>query len=218
MTRQKLRRFAENAITENVIEPGKESFSSIKGNWLSTFFKNSNPITLELGCGYGEYTIGLAQIYSARNFVGVDIKGGRIWQGSNFAKENNLNNVGFLRTKIQNIENFFGEEEVSEIWITFPDPRPKNRDIRRRLTSLRFLEIYKRILKPDGIVHLKTDCRELMDFSLSVLHHANITPIQFTFDLYQEPYHFEVHHDIKTRYEKSYLAENKSINYLKFKV
>ncbi len=218
MTRQKLKRFAENAVCEKVIEPGKELYSTIKGQWHSTFFHNNNPVTLELGCGYGEYTVGLAEIFINHNYIGVDIKGSRIWQGSTLAKELGLNNVGFIRTKIQNIENFIGPEEISEIWITFPDPRPKNRDERRRLTSPRFLPIYKRILKPDGVVHLKTDSRELMDYTLEVLEANKITPIRSTFDLYNEPYHLEVHHDIKTKFEKGYLAENKPINYLSFKL
>ncbi|HYG38166.1 MAG TPA: tRNA (guanosine(46)-N7)-methyltransferase TrmB [Cytophagales bacterium] len=216
MARQKLKRFAENAITETVIEPGKELFSSIKGNWSSDFFYNSNPITLELGCGYGEYSVGLAKLYPNKNFVGVDIKGSRIWQGSTLARENGLTNVGFLRTKIQNIENFFAEDEVSEIWITFPDPRPKNRDRRRRLTSPRMLEIYRKIIAANGIIHLKTDSRELMDYTLESLFSLNITPIQNTFDLYKEVNHQDIHYNIKTKYENIYLAENKPINYVKF--
>lgn len=217
MTRQKLRRFADNAVSENVIEPGKELFSTIKSNWHSAFFKNTHPITLELGCGQGEYTVGLAQIFTSRNFIGVDIKGNRMWQGSYLAKELELHNVAFLRTMIQNIEDFFEAEEISEIWITFPDPRPKNRDARRRLTSPRFLKMYKKLLVPSGRVHLKTDSRELMDYTLEVLNNLHIIPIRLTFDLYSEPYHLEVHHDIKTKYEKGYLAENKPINYVCFK-
>jgi tRNA (guanine-N7-)-methyltransferase len=218
MSRQKLKRFAENAVSENVIEPGKETFTSIKGRWHSDYFKNENPITLELACGQGEYTIGLAQICIDRNFIGVDIKGSRLWNGSTLAKEWGLKNVAFLRTVIQNLENFFTPGEVSEIWITFPDPRPKNRDKRRRLTSRRFLDMYKRILKPGGVVHLKTDSRELMDYTLEVLQELKIEPLQSTFDLYREPYFNEVHHDIKTKYERVYLSEDKAINYLRFKL
>lgn len=217
MSRQKLKRFAENAASENVIEPGKEIFKSIKGKWHSDYFKNDFPITLELACGQGEYTIGLAQMCIDRNFIGIDIKGSRLWKGSTLAQEWGLKNVAFLRTVIQNLENFFAPGEVSEIWITFPDPRPKNRDTRRRLTYPRFLEMYKKILKPGGIVHLKTDSRELMDFTLEVLDKYKIQPLQQTFDLYREPYFSETHHDIKTKYERVYLSEDKPINYLSFR-
>jgi tRNA (guanine-N7-)-methyltransferase len=217
MSRQKLKRFAENANSENVIEPGKEIYNSIKGKWHSDYFKNDFPITLELACGQGEYTIGLAQMCIDRNFIGIDIKGSRFWKGSTLAQEWGLKNVAFLRTVIQNLDRFFSPGEVSEIWITFPDPRPKNRDIRRRLTYPRFLEMYKRILKPEGIVHLKTDSRELTDFTLEVLKEMKIEPLQLTFDLYREPYFNETHHDIKTKYERTYLSEDKSINYLSFK-
>ena len=142
MGRSKLDKFKDNAQSDYVIQPGKDIFDSIKGHWRDEFFRNNNPLVLELACGRGEYTIGLARIFPDRNFVGVDIKGPRIWRGMKIAEEEHLSNVGFLRGYIQNLEDFYEENEVDEIWVTFPDPRPKGRDERRRLTNERFLDIF----------------------------------------------------------------------------
>ena len=156
--RNKLERFAENAERRNVVEPGKPVFLSIKGHW-GEFFENDYPMTLELGCGHGEYTVGLAAMYPQRNFIGVDVKGARIWKGSSQAEEQGLSNVAFLRIRILDLEESVAEAETSEIWITFPDPRPKDRDEKRRLTAPRFLDMYKRVLQPGGRVSRMTRSR-----------------------------------------------------------
>ncbi len=135
MSRRKLAKFEENRLRDNVIEPGKPLYETIKGNWNESYFKNNHPITLELACGRGEYSIGLARKFPEGNFIGVDLKGDRIWKGSGIAIEEGLENVAFLRTQIQWLEKYFAPEEASEIWITFPDPRPKDRDEKHRLTN-----------------------------------------------------------------------------------
>jgi tRNA (guanine-N7-)-methyltransferase len=216
MAKNKLKRFAENEINSNVIQNGKEFYSTIKGNWKSVYFKNNHPIVLELGCGNGEYTIGLAQVYADKNFIGTDIKGSRIYIGSKFAKENNLLNVAFLRTRIEFIEDFFEENEISEIWITFPDPQLKDSREKHRLTHPRFLEIYKKILKNGGIIHLKTDSIELFDYTIEILKDQKVSELKFTRDLYQSEY-VASHHGVKTKYEAIFTAKGKKINYLFFK-
>lgn len=200
----------------NVVEPTKEFYHSIKGNWNKDFFKNDNPITVELACGRGEYTIGLAKLFPDRNYIGVDIKGERIWKGSTTATENNLTNAAFLRTMILLVENFFAEGEVSEIWITFPDPRPRVRDIKRRLTSARFLSIYKRLLKPGGYVRLKTDNTGFYEFTLEELSQRDdIVDLTFTDDVYNSELRPECF-DIKTKYEQMFAAKGERIKYLRF--
>lgn len=220
MGRQKLKRFETNAQRENVIEPGKEIFTAIKGKWR-VYFKNENPIVLEVGCGRGEYTTGLAALFPQRNFVGIDIKGSRIWKGSTVAFENNYLNAAFLRTKIQNIEDFFEKGEVNEIWITFPDPRPKDYDERRRMTNLRFLKIYKELLIKGGIVNFKTDNIELFDYTLGILQNPDlelkIMDLEYTKDLYNSELQKD-HYGIQTTYERKFLAKGiKTINYLRFR-
>ncbi|MCS6821970.1 MAG: tRNA (guanosine(46)-N7)-methyltransferase TrmB [Microscillaceae bacterium] len=215
MARKKLARFAENHRNPLVIEAGKELFNTIKGKWHSVFFKNENPITLELACGRGEYTIGLAKIYPERNYIGVDIKGARIWQGANYALKENMKNVGFLRTIIQNLENFFEPQEVSEIWITFPDPRPKGNDEKRRLTHPRFLEMYRKLLKDRGLVHLKTDNPALFEYTLEVLRTQPIENLKFTYNLYKSELQ-AWHHGIRTKYENIFTAQGANIHYLQF--
>ncbi len=164
--KRKLERFKIIEERSNVIERSKDIFEDIKGKWRSDYFKNENPITVELACGRGEYTIGLAARFPERNFIGIDIKGERIWKGSTLAVEQNLTNVAFLRTPILLIENFFLPGELDEVWTTFPDPRPRKRDIKRRLTSPRYLEIYKRLLKPGSYFRLKTDNTALYQYTL----------------------------------------------------
>ncbi|MFM8741734.1 MAG: tRNA (guanosine(46)-N7)-methyltransferase TrmB, partial [Cytophagales bacterium] len=143
--KSKLKRFEIIATRENVIEPGKELFNTIKGNWTKVYFKNSQPITIELACGRGEYTVGLAKRFPERNYIGIDKKGDRIWKGSTWAVEDQLQNVGFLRTGILFIESFFEVGEVDEIWLTFPDPLPRKRDAERRLSSRKFIDMYKKL-------------------------------------------------------------------------
>ncbi len=216
MGRKKLPRFADNEKALNVVQPGKPLYESIKGKWSSDFFKNEKPIVLELGCGRGEYTVGLAKHFPHKNFIGIDIKGSRIWKGSQVAIQENLENVGFLRTYIQNIHEFFAPDEVSEIWITFPDPRPRESDERRRMTHPRFLQMYQQLIKPEGIIHLKTDNRPLFDYTLEVLKGLNTKDLEYTFDLYGSSLN-EAHLGIKTTYEAKFTALGYDINYLKFR-
>jgi tRNA (guanine-N7-)-methyltransferase len=214
--KRKLERFKIIESRENVLEPSKSNYHEIKGNWNSHQFKNDNPITLELACGRGEYSVGLGAFFPNKNFIGVDIKGERIWKGSTLALEQGLSNVAFLRTQILIIENFFQQDEVSEIWITFPDPRPKDRDIKRRLTNNRFLDIYKRMIKPGGYVRLKTDNTPLFDYTLEELSSRDdIHDLQYTHDLYNSSLRAECY-DIKTKYEEEFTAKGEVIKYLRF--
>ncbi|WP_207430456.1 tRNA (guanosine(46)-N7)-methyltransferase TrmB [Sabulibacter ruber] len=217
MGRGKLEKFAVNATRRNVVEPGKELFEQLKGRWNSEFFQNENPIILEVGCGKGEYTIGMAQRYPEKNFIGIDIKGNRIWKGSTLAEEAGLTNVAFLRIFIETLEQHFGESEVDEIWITFPDPRPRKRDIKRRLTSPRFLEMYERILKPGGKLHLKTDSASLFEYSVEVLEERGVYNLLYTWDLYQSDLQ-EHTMGIYTTFEKTYLEQEVPIKYLQYTI
>jgi tRNA (guanine-N7-)-methyltransferase len=216
MSRQKLVRFEMNKLSRNVIEADKPTYETIKGNWHKEQFNNNNDIVVELACGRGEYTVGLAEVFPDKNFIGVDIKGSRIWKGSGYAQENGLENVAFLRTHIQNLENFFEQGEVSEIWITFPDPRPKGRDEKRRLTSPRFLDMYRHLMRPDGLIHLKTDNVELFDYTLEILQTQKIQQLEYTRDLYNSVY-ADDHKGIKTRFEMKYLDLGQPIHYLRFR-
>ena len=218
MGRSKLAKFAAIGERENVIEPGDELYGQIKGRWRALQFQNNNPIVLEVGCGRGEYTVGMARLFPEKNFIGCDIKGARLWKGSSLAEEEELDNVAFLRTFIEQLEDNFAEQEVDEIWVTFPDPRPRDRDIKRRLTSPRFLELYKKVLKPEGILHLKTDNLPLYEYTLEVLHErkSQIKDLLYTPDLYHSD--LQQHTiGIYTTYEKRYIAEGIPIKYLQFR-
>jgi tRNA (guanine-N7-)-methyltransferase len=215
--KRKLERFKIIEERANVIEPSKIAYKEIKGKWKQDYFKNENPITLELACGRGEYTVGLGKIFPDRNYIGVDIKGDRIWKGSTFAVENNLSNVAFLRTHILMIYNFFEAGEVDEIWLTFPDPRPTKRDIKRRLTSPRFLEMYKVLTRPGSYIRLKTDNTKLYEYTLEeMMARQDITDLQYTDNLYESNLRPECF-DIKTRYEEEFAAKGEKIKYLRFK-
>ncbi len=215
--KSKLKRFEIIANRDNVVEPGKELYFQVKGHWKELYFENQNPLTVELACGRGEYSVGLARKFPNQNFVGVDVKGDRLWKGSTWAFEEGLTNVGFLRTQILNIESFFAPGEIDEIWLTFPDPRPRKRDIKRRLTSPRFLDMFKRILKSGGWFRFKTDNTALFDYTLEELNSRNdVCDLKFTHDLYQSDLKLECF-DIKTRYEEIFSAEGERIKYLKFK-
>lgn len=215
--KRKLERFRIIEERANVIERSKDVYETIKGKWRSDYFKNENPITVELACGRGEYTIGLATRFPDRNFIGVDIKGERIWKGSTLAMEHHLENVAFLRTPILLIENFFSPGEIDEIWTTFPDPRPRKRDIKRRLTSPRYLEIYKRLLKPGSYFRLKTDNTGLYQYTLEEAQSRNdIGDLKYTDNLYQSEYRHECF-DIKTKYEEQFASQGETIKYLRFK-
>lgn len=217
MARQKTRRFEETFKARNVIEESKPHYLHMKGKWNSDFFGNEHPITLEIGCGRGEYSVGLARIYPESNFIGVDIKGDRLWAGSRQAMEEDLYNVAFLRAQVQMIEAFFEVNEVSNIWITFPDPRPKDRDIKRRLTSPRFLAYYKHILKPGGRVYFKTDSTPLFEYTLEVLAgRSDILDLKYTFNLYESEF-MDEHHGIKTKFEQKFHDLGEDIKYMKFR-
>jgi tRNA (guanine-N7-)-methyltransferase len=217
MGRNKLQRFKENEENRNVIQAGKPIFETIKGNWNKVQFENDQPIVVELACGRGEFTVGLAREYPAQNFIGVDIKGSRIWKGSTIAIQEGLQNVAFLRTQIQQLSDFFSVEEISELWITFPDPFPRDGDEKRRLTSPKFLEMYKPLLKSSGVIHFKTDNTGLFDYTLELLQSRNdIEILAHTHDFYQSDYKDD-HHGIQTRYEKIFSDKGEKIKYLKFK-
>jgi tRNA (guanine-N7-)-methyltransferase len=215
--KSKLKRFEIIAGRENVIEPGKELFNTIKGKWSEVYFKNPHPITIELACGRGEYSVGLARQFPHRNFIGIDKKGDRLWKGSTWATEEKLPNVAFLRTGILFIESFFEPGEVDEVWLTFPDPMPRKRDAKRRLSSSRFLDMYKKILNPDGCFRFKTDNTDLFNFTLEELNYRNdLIDFEFTHDLYQSPLRPECF-DIKTKYEEMFAAQGELIKYLRCK-
>ncbi|MDR0790327.1 MAG: tRNA (guanosine(46)-N7)-methyltransferase TrmB [Bacteroidales bacterium] len=218
MSKNKLERFAENDTFSNLFQPQyrellQENFA-MKGCWREAFFHNNNPIVLELGCGKGEYTIGLGKKYPQKNFIGLDIKGARMWRGLKTANEDKMTNIAFLRSRIQLIDYFFAPNEVDEIWITFPDPQLKKPN--KRLTSPRFLALYDKILKPNAIIHLKTDSYELYDYTLNeVLLPMSKRVIFNTDNLYADQTNIEVK-EIKTFYESMYLAAGKPITYIKF--
>jgi len=215
--KRKQERFRIIEERSNVVEPSKEIYHQIKGNWNKEHFRVDKPITVELACGRGEYSIGLGKLFPERNFIGVDIKGERIWKGSTWALEENLSNVAFLRTQILLIENFFAEGEIDEIWMTFPDPRPRKRDIKRRLTSPRFIDMFKKLLRPQGYVRLKTDNTVLFEYTLEEMQNRNdITDFRFTRDVYASDLRAECF-DIKTRFEEEFAAKGETIKYLRFR-
>lgn len=209
MPRKKLKRFAEISGFENVLEDPPD----IKG--CREYFGNHNPITLELACGKGEYTLGLARRFPERNFIGIDKKGDRIWRGARIALEQHLKNVIFLRTDIERIRELFGKEGISEIWITFPDPFPGQRNAAKRLISPPFLDIYRDILKTSGSIHLKTDADDLFDYTLRILKAESCTVHNITHDLYRQPVSDELL-ALKTTYEKKHIEAGRTIKYLCF--
>lgn len=215
--RKKRHRFQANKFLNHLIEPGKPIYGAIKGKWNPFYFGNHYPITLEIGCGHGAHTIGLAKMFPERNFIGIDIKGDRLWQGAQQAKESMLQNVAFLRTDVTKLLDFFVKNEVAEIWITFPDPRPKNRDSKRRLTSIRFLKLYTAILIEGGHIHLKTDSDLLAKYTIDVLAAQGVEPLYHTNDLYQSTF-LDNHYAIETTYEKRFVAQGVAIHYLCFQL
>ena len=220
MPRVKLQRFTDNATRPDIIEPGKPEYQQLGGRWRTDFFQEPHPLTLEVGCGKGEYTVGLAQRHPGRNFLGLDIKGERIWRGSSRAAEIGLTNVGFVRMRAEDLAAQFGPGELSEIWITFPDPRPRDRDIKRRLTSPRFLGLYEQLLIPGGLLHLKTDNEDLFEYTLEILAARLGTTIErVTRDLYAETAsEFIEAQAIQTNFEGKYRSVGVPIKYVQFRL
>lgn len=221
-SKNKLKRFRENETFGNVLQPTREDAMAgnfeLKGKWNSDFFKNDKPLILELGCGKGEYTIGMAERYPEANYIGIDIKGARFWRGAKTAVGQGLTNVAFLRTQIELIEHFFAEGEVSEIWITFPDPQIKYKRTKHRLTNSEFLQRYKKILKPDGVVNLKTDSEFMHGYTLGLLHGQGHLVLYANHNVYRNEGSPEIVTTIQTFYEQQYLEKDKAITYIRFKI
>ncbi|MCF0173438.1 MAG: tRNA (guanosine(46)-N7)-methyltransferase TrmB [Bacteroidales bacterium] len=221
MGKDKLRKFAENETFKCLVQPTSEEMLSgshpLRGNWNREIFHNDNPIVLELGCGKGEYTIALAERNPGINYIGVDIKGARLWKGAKYATLNNLPNVAFLRTRIDFIKSIFAEDEVSEIWITFADPQPKRAN--KRLTSPVFLDRYRAFLKKDGIINVKTDSQLLHEYTVEVAESQNLEIIEKNNDIYGSGRATEGDVlSIKTFYEQGFLAQGLPITYVAFRL
>ncbi|WP_430399903.1 tRNA (guanosine(46)-N7)-methyltransferase TrmB [Flavobacterium sp.] len=221
-SKNKLKRFKENETFANVFQPSREEVVSgefpLKGKWKSDFFKNDNPVVLELGCGKGEYSVGLAKLNPNKNFIGIDIKGARFWRGAKTAIEENMSNVAFVRTQIELIEHCFAKDEVDEIWITFPDPQIKYKRTKHRMTNATFLENYKKVLKPNGLMHLKTDSEFMHGYTLGLLHGAGHEVIYANHNVYKNEGAPEEVTSIQTFYEGQYLEINKAITYIQFRI
>jgi tRNA (guanine-N7-)-methyltransferase len=219
--KNKLARWAELETFTNVIQPdtgdlfGKDH--PVKGNWKKKIFRNDNPITLELGCGKGEYTIALSERFSCKNYIGIDIKGARMWRGARTANERKVNNAAFLRTRIEYINSFFAEDEVDEIWITFPDPHPGKRNSNKRLTCPWFLNQYRNFLKNNGLIHLKTDNHDLFNYTKSLAEKNKLSITTAVSDLYSDMPGDDILL-IRTHYEDIYLKEGLKIHYLSFRL
>lgn len=216
MAKNKLAKFADMATYENVFQYTfdtlKEEGFPFKGKW-HTYFGNTNPVVLELGCGKGEYTVGLARKFPEKNFIGIDIKGARMWTGASQALEEGLTNAAFLRTRIELINHFFAQDEVSEIWITFPDPQMKKTN--KRLTATRFMEQYSRMLKEGGIIHLKTDSNFLYRYTKAMIAENRLETFFDTEDLYNSGLNGDIL-EIRTFYEQQWLSRGLNIKYIRF--
>jgi tRNA (guanine-N7-)-methyltransferase len=218
VAKKKLLHFAENLTFKHLFQYphlGVLQDFPLLGQWNKDFFHNDNPITLELGCGKGEYTVSLATNHPEKNFIGMDIKGARLWKGCKMAEELGLKNVAFIRSRGEFLESFFAPDEIEEIWLTFPDPQPQSNRIQKRLTSPEFLERYKNILKPQGIIHLKTDNEKLFRYTLRVIKELGHLLIFSSDDIYQ----METVHEataIQTYYEGIYRKQGIPIKYIEF--
>lgn len=221
-SKNKLKRFQENALFSNVFQPERETLEkdqfSLKGQWRASYFKNNNPIVLELGCGKGEYSVHLASAEPQKNFIGIDIKGARFWRGAKSALEENRQNVCFVRAQIELIETIFGPQEVDEIWITFPDPQIKFKRTKHRLTQPAFLSRYKHIIKPKGYIHLKTDSEFLYGYTLGLIESGWGKLDYAHHNIYHNVHAPEEATAVQTFYEKKFLDENKPITYIKFQL
>ncbi len=218
MGKGKLARFEENKRLENVFEPSIEELQigyPLRGNWAEKFFKNNEELTLELGCGKGEYTVGLARLYKNHNFLGVDIKGARLWRGAKTGKEENLKNVGFVRTHIGNLPMVFGKNEVAQIWLPCPDPQMKR--ARKRLTGSFFLNRYQEFLKEDGLIHLKTDSNFMFQYTKAIVQHNHLNILECSDNIYaNEPIKAEL--QIRTFYESQFLERGIPSKYICFEL
>ena len=221
-SKKKLKKFIENESFSNVIQPKREKLLSekfnLKGNWNKLYFKNNNPIVIELGCGKGEYTVNLAKLNPNKNYIGIDVKGARFWRGAKTSLEQKLDNVIFIRTQIELIDFIFDDQEVSEIWLTFPDPQIKYQRRKHRLTNPAFLKLYKKIINNEGLIHLKTDSEFLHGYTLGILEGLDIKPLFSNHDIYKNNNAPSDVINIKTHYEKLFLETKKSISYLCFKL
>ncbi|MGB6267398.1 MAG: tRNA (guanosine(46)-N7)-methyltransferase TrmB [Olleya sp.] len=221
-SKNKLKRFKENETFDNVFQPKRaelvDTTYQYKGHWNKTVFKNNNPLVLELGCGKGEYSVALAKKYPNKNFIGIDIKGARFWRGAKTAVEENIPNVAFIRTQIELIEYVFAENEVDEIWITFPDPQIKYKRTKHRMTNSEFLKRYKNVLKPDGIMNLKTDSEFMHGYTLGLLHGEGHEVLYSNNDVYRQEGSPEEVTSVQTFYENQYLQKDKPITYIRFKI
>lgn len=218
MGKNKLEHFAETATFPHFFQPTYDELENgfeLKGKWHPEFFENENPLILELGCGKGEYTVGLAEKYPEKNFIGMDQKGARMWRGAKTSLEEDMLNVAFIRSKVELAGYFFDRNEIDEIWITFPDPHLKDREIKKRLTSPRFIEMYKQFLKPNGIIHLKTDNSGLFKYTLNFIEEEKYCLNYKTSDLYQSDYDGDAS-QFQTHYEKIFSKKGHKINYLNF--
>lgn len=217
MGKNKLSKFADMENFPHVFEYPysvlQEKGFEMKGKWKESFFRNDNPIILELGCGKGEYTVGLAKLYPDKNFIGIDIKGARMWTGAKQSHNEELTNVAFLRTHIELLEHFFAPDEVSELWITFPDPQMNK--VNKRMTSTRFMKLYRKFLMPEGIIHLKTDSNFMFTYTDAMAKENNLPVLFRTEDLYHSDLD-DVVLQIQTFYEQQWLSRGLNIKYLKF--
>ena len=218
MAKKKLAHFAENLTFKHLFQHPyaqlPEHFS-MKGKWNDGYFFNNNPITLELGCGKGEYTVNLAMLHPEKNFIGIDIKGARLWKGCKMVQEHGLKNVAFIRSRVEFLEHFFAGKEVDEIWLTFPDPHLQSNRIRRRLTSPEFLARFRNVLKPGGIIHLKTDNIKFYNYTLWVIREYGHRLLFSSDDIYrmEEPHEATA---IQTFYEEMFRKEGTPIKYVEF--
>ena len=222
-SKNKLKRFKENLTFKNVIQPSREILVDnnfeYKGKWNNLFFKNNKPIIIELGCGKGEYSIELAKLNPDKNFIGIDIKGARFWRGAKTAIDEGLNNIAFVRSQIELIDRIFSEGEVSEIWITFPDPQIKFKREKHRLINLKFINLYKNILVPNGIINLKTDSEFLHGYMLGLIKSTNFLELIYSnHNIYNNSGAPENVLSIQTFYELKFLKQKKPITFINFKV
>jgi tRNA (guanine-N7-)-methyltransferase len=218
--KKKLIRFKENLTFTNLLQPSFQELYEgfhLRGKWRAEYFNNTNPIILELGCGKGEYTISLARMYPYQNFIGIDIKGARLWKGCKIATHEKLKNVAFVRSKIELIELLFDENEIDEIWLTFPDPQIRKSDEKKRLTSQVFLNRYEKITKDGGLIHLKTDNQLLATYTLEILKKTNYELILSSFDIYRSEYEGPAKM-FRTFYEYKFLERGIPIKYIQFKI